>query len=167
MKKLIFLIIPLFINSGHIKNTQYYTPPNQGLELIPDIPPLVKPTHNSTTSLIDALIYVESRGKNDAVGDTHLKHPSIGVLQIRPIMIREVNRILKKQGKLQHFKLGDRFSEQKSISIFNVWKDYHHPEDSFEKIARCWNGGPRGYKNTRTLKYWVKVKKQLNKKRKY
>ena len=31
-----------------------------------------------------------------------------------------------------------------------------------EEIARCWNGGPRGLKNKRTEKYWIKVQKQLN-----
>ena len=52
---------------------------------------------------------------------------------------------------------------QSSIEMFLFWKNYHHPEDGFEEIARCWNGGPRGLKNKRTEKYWVKVQKQLNK----
>jgi hypothetical protein len=114
-------------------------------------------------NLIDALIYVESRGKDSAIGDTHLTEPSVGVLQIRPIMVREVNRILKKQGEVYRFKLKDRFNRQKSINMFMVWKDYHHPNDELEKIARNWNGGPRGYRYNRTLQYWVKVQKQLKK----
>jgi len=28
--------------------------------------------------------------------------------------------------------------------------------------ARIWNGGPNGYKKTATLKYWAKVKKEMN-----
>tara|TARA_R110002126_G_scaffold111728_1_gene249632 strand:+ start:1439 stop:1933 length:495 start_codon:yes stop_codon:yes gene_type:complete len=118
-------------------------------------------TIQAIDSLIEALIFVESRGKEDAVGDTHLGAPSIGVLQIRPIMVREVNRILKKKGVKMRFKLQDRFDRDKSIWMFMIWKDYHHPTDGFEKIARNWNGGPNGYRFKRTEPYWVKVKKEL------
>ena len=98
----------------------------------------ILPSQNSTPHLINALIHVESRGKSDAIGDVHLKTPSIGVLQIRPIMVREVNRILKK-----------------------IWKGYHHKNSSDEVISRCWNGGSLGYKNKSTLQYWGKVKDKL------
>ena len=118
-------------------------------------------TIQAIDSLIEALIFVESRGKEDAVGDTHLGAPSIGVLQIRPIMVREVNRILKKKGAKMRFKLQDRFDRGKSIWMFMIWKDYHHPTDGFEKIARNWNGGPNGYRFKRTEPYWAKVKKEL------
>ena len=111
--------------------------------------------------LVEALIFVESRGKEDAVGDTHLGAPSIGVLQIRPIMVREVNRILKQKKSDKKFKLKDRFSRDKSIEMFMVWKNFHHPNDGFEKIARNWNGGPNGYRFKRTEYYWNKVRKQL------
>ena len=118
-------------------------------------------TIQAIDSLIEALIFVESRGKEDAIGDTHLGAPSIGVLQIRPIMVREVNRILKKKGVKMRFKLQDRFDRGKSIWMFMIWKDYHHPTDGFEKIARNWNGGPNGYRFKRTEPYWAKVKKEL------
>jgi len=113
--------------------------------------------------LIMALIQVESMGNDSAIGDTHLDEPSIGVLQLRPIMVREVNRILKKQKIKKKFKLKDRFSRNKSIEMFIIWKNYHHPEGGFETIARNWNGGPRGYKNPRTEHYWAKVQLELNK----
>ena len=118
-------------------------------------------TIQAIDSLVEALIFVESRGKEDAIGDTHLGEPSIGVLQIRPIMVREVNRILKKKGSKMRFKLQDRFDRGKSIWMFMIWKDYHHPTDGFEKIARNWNGGPNGYRFKRTEPYWAKVKREL------
>lgn len=31
-----------------------------------------------------------------------------------------------------------------------------------EDRARIWNGGPNGYKKTATIKYWTKVRKELN-----
>ena len=113
--------------------------------------------------LITALIQVESMGNDSAVGDTHLSEPSVGVLQIRPIMVREVNRILKKQKSSKRYKRKDRFDRNKSIEMFIIWKNYHHPEGGFETIARNWNGGPRGYKNPRTEHYWAKVQLELNK----
>ena len=117
---------------------------------------------DQTDYLLEALIQVESRGNANAIGDKHLGEPSIGVLQIRPVMVREVNRILKIMGTTQRYKLKDRFDRQKSIEMFLFWKNYHHPEDGFEEIARCWNGGPRGLKNKRTEKYWIKVQNEIN-----
>tara|TARA_B110000967_G_scaffold80831_1_gene83571 strand:+ start:71 stop:571 length:501 start_codon:yes stop_codon:yes gene_type:complete len=122
--------------------------------------PIIK--HN-TELLIDALIQVESQGNDSAIGDTHLAERSVGVLQLRPIMVREVNRILKRQKSKKRFKLKDRFSREKSIEMFWIWKNYHHPNGGFETIARNWNGGPRGYKNKRTEHYWAKVQLALNK----
>jgi len=112
--------------------------------------------------LVNALIMVESQGNDSAIGDTHLGEPSVGVLQIRPIMVREVNRILKLKKSEIRFKRKDRFSKEKSIEMFLIWKEFHHNDSNFETIARNWNGGPNGYKNSRTLHYWKKVENELN-----
>jgi len=117
----------------------------------------------SETDLIEALIQVESRGQDSAIGDKHLVgNEAVGALQIRPIMVREVNRILKIKKSDKRFKLSDRFSREKTIEMFLIWKDYHHPDGGFETIARNWNGGPRGYKSPRTEKYWAKVQQELD-----
>jgi hypothetical protein len=127
---------------------------------LPDIEQeIVQPIQDST--LVYALIMVESRGKDSCVGDRHLIIPSIGCLQIRPIMVREVNRILKRQEDTLRFKYKDRWSRKKSIAMFYIWKDYHHLDDSDEVIARCWNGGPRGYKRKSTIQYWNKVNRLI------
>ena len=117
---------------------------------------------DTVETLLNAIIQVESRGKDSCVGDRHLGRPSIGCLQIRPVMVKEVNRILKKEKKERRFTLDDRWSREKSIEMFYVWQEYHHSEDSLEAIARCWNGGPRGYKRKATKHYWGKVQKELN-----
>jgi len=111
--------------------------------------------------LINALIMVESNGNDSAVGDTHLGEPSIGVLQIRPIMVREVNRILKLKGTDYRYKLKDRWDREKSIEMFLIWKEFHHSDSDYEEIARSWNGGTKGPKNPRTYNYWKKVENQL------
>ena len=114
-----------------------------------------------TPNIVDALIQVESRGNDSAVGDVHLGEPSIGVLQIRPIMVREINRILKLKGSKYRYKNKDRFSRDKSIEMFTIWKEFHHKDSDYEEIARSWNGGPKGPKNPKTYSYWKKVEYQL------
>ena len=112
--------------------------------------------------LVNAMIQVESRGNDSAIGDTHLgSQYAVGALQIRPIMVREVNRILKLKGEKYRFKLKDRFSREKSIQMFLIWKEFHHKDSDFEAIARSWNGGPNGPKKSRTYNYWKKVENQL------
>jgi hypothetical protein len=110
--------------------------------------------------LLEAMIIVESNGNDSCIGDRNLGRPSVGCLQIRPIMVREVNRILRKQKIKKKYTLNDRYSRKKSIEMFYIWKDYHHSEDSDEVIARCWNGGPKGWKKKSTRYYWIKVVKE-------
>ena len=110
--------------------------------------------------LLEAMIVVESNGNDSCIGDRNLGRPSVGCLQIRPIMVREVNRILRKQKIKKKYTLNDRYSRKKSIEMFYIWKDYHHSEDSDEVIARCWNGGPKGWKKKSTKYYWIKVVKE-------
>ena len=159
MKKVVLLgLLPLFINSNtNVPIEVCYE--ETIIELKPkDIQPIIK-----DGDLLTALIFVESRGNDSAIGDRHLVgNEAVGALQIRPIMVREVNRILKIQGKTERFDLKDRFDRQQSIRMFMVWKNYHHKNSEPEVIARNWNGGPKGYKKDRTIKYWNKIEKQLN-----
>ena len=127
----------------------------------PEVTNEIIPEVEKIDILLEAMILVESRGIEDLAGDKHLGRPSIGVLQIRPIMVKEVNRILKKQNKKQKFNLEDRYSREKSIEMFYIWKEFHHSEDSDEVIARCWNGGPKGWKKSATNHYWKKVQKEM------
>jgi len=101
--------------------------------------------------LIAAIIQVESGGDTLAYNS---KEDAVGCLQIRPIMVREVNRLLGKDS----FKLKDRWSKAKSIQMFNVLRS-HLKGASNEQIARTWNGGYNGHNIPQTLQYWNKVKK--------
>ena len=159
MKKVVLLgLLPLFISSGNVKtlNVSYE---ETIIELKrKDIQPII-----TDGDLLTALIFVESRGNDSAIGDRHLVgNEAVGALQIRPIMVREVNRICKIIGSHQRFTLKDRFDRDKSIHMFMIWREFHHKDSSPEKISRNWNGGPSGYKNPRTEKYWNKVEQQLN-----
>jgi len=137
MKKLL-LVIPLFLSLS-ITQAQYGNMP--------------------IDCLVEAIIQVESRGDSTAVGD---RGWAIGVLQIWPIMVREVNRILEKDGSDIRYGYTDRYSVKKSIEMFHIWRSYYHPSSDWETIARCWNGGPSGHKTSRTHCYWNKVKNELD-----
>jgi|TARA_B110000908_G_C10255535_1_gene455193 hypothetical protein len=107
--------------------------------------------------LIKAIIFVESSGNDSAYCKVE---DAVGCLQIRRVMVREVNRILKKQGKSKRYKLNDRWKRDESVEMFNIYIEYYKlktPED----IARSWNGGPRGSLKNATISYWNKVKKNL------
>ena len=159
MKKVVLLgLLPLFINSGNVKTLEV----SYEEAIIKLKPKSIQPVITDG-DLLNALIFIESRGNDSAIGDRHLVgNEAVGALQIRPIMVREVNRILKIQGKTERFDLKDRFDREKSIHMFMIWKEFHHRDSSPEKIARNWNGGPNGYKKDRTIKYWNKIEKQLN-----
>lgn len=170
MKKQLIVLatfIPLTLGLNSIKNNKEaeLNKVKESRKRIVSVEPIqLEPVKNTadTEVLVNALIQVESLGNDSAVGDTHLREPSIGVLQIRPIMVREVNRILKLQKSKKRFKRKDRYNREKSIEMFMVWKEYHHPNGGFETIARNWNGGPRGYKNPRTEHYWAKVQLEID-----
>jgi len=155
---LVFGLLPLFF-SGTNEVDRPKIEPITILETKPITP--IEVIIPDTPNIVDALIQVESRGNDSAVGDVHLGEPSIGVLQIRPIMVREINRILKLKGSSHKYKNKDRFSRDKSIEMFTIWKEFHHKDSDYEKIARSWNGGPKGPKNPKTYSYWKKVEYQL------
>lgn len=161
MKRLLLPIALVLALPALVGNQDSFSAPHPE-DIIKLTPKEIEPVITEA-DLIDALIIVESRGNDSAVGDRHLVgNEAVGALQIRPIMVREVNRILKIQKNDKRFKLSDRFDRAKTIEMFLVWKNYHHPDGDFEKIARNWNGGPKGYKKTRTEKYWSKVQKELD-----
>jgi len=128
--------------------------------IIPDSSSNIK--YQTCNDLIEALIYVESNGRDSIVNPTS---GATGCLQLLPIMVKEVNRILKKVGSTYRYTLEDRFSREKSIQMFRIWRLYHHANHSYEIVARNWNGGPNGYLMPATISYWGKVKKHLKKKK--
>ena len=118
----------------------------------------IEPTKQLKTkkTLVDALILVKSSGNPNAFNK---KENACGCLQIRPIMLREVNRILRKQNEDKRFTKEDRWDCGLSKEMFYIWSLHHHRNSSSEVIARNWNGGPRGYKKQSTEHYWHKVQK--------
>lgn len=101
--------------------------------------------------VMDAIIQVESEGNPKAVSGA-----SCGAMQITPILVRECNDILKKQGSSKRYTLKDRFSVEKSKEMFLLIQSYFNPDNNVEKAIRSWNGGNR-YKVKSTNRYYRKV----------
>jgi hypothetical protein len=112
-----------------------------------------------TDELINALIFVESRGNDKAVNK---QSGARGCLQLKPIYVKEVNRLYGTD-----YTFGDAFNRQKSIEIVKKYLNYYGSRietPSYENLARIHNGGPNGHKKSFTKQYWVLVKKSLNNK---
>lgn len=111
--------------------------------------------------LMFAMGDVESNNNPDAVGDNG---QAVGVLQIHPQVIKDVNTITGAGYTLQ-----DRYDPDKSREICAAYLGYHGmqyqmktgKEPTLEVYARIWNGGPRGYEKPQTLKYWRKVQRAI------
>lgn len=106
-------------------------------------------------NLIKAIMYVESRDNDSAY---NASEDAVGCLQIRPIMVKEVNRLLKRRKDAKRYTLNNRWDRQKSIEMFLV---FTKNISTSEAKARCWNGGPKGMKKNSTIKYWNKVKTKI------
>jgi len=111
----------------------------------------------NTTHLLSAIIHVESSNNDSAY---RAGEDAVGCLQIRKCMVRDVNRILKRQKSDLRFTYEDRWLRNKSIKMFDIYCKYYGLTTA-EEIARCWNGGPRGMQNDMTAGYWKKVQSEL------
>ena len=105
--------------------------------------------------VLKAISYVESKNNPKAVsGD------QVGLLQIRPILVRDCNRILELRGSSRRYSMKDRYSASKSREMFIIYQSYYNPKGNVERAIRLWNGGS-GYTIRGTQKYYNKVKKAM------
>lgn len=112
--------------------------------------------------LIPALIHVESSGDWKAIGD---KGRAYGGLQLWAIYIKDVNRIVGTD-----YIHDDAFNEEKAKEIVRIYlihygKRYERLTGkiaTYEILSRIHNGGPNGWKKESTIKYWNKVKNEMN-----
>lgn len=103
--------------------------------------------------LLLAIIMVESSGDPNAIGDNGL---AVGILQIHPILVQDVNRIAKTE-----YTTEDRFDVDKSIQMFIIYTNHYTPCWTPELVAKRWNGGPTGHMKQATERYWRKVQREI------
>lgn len=106
--------------------------------------------------LITAIATVESELNEKAVSSD-----CIGYLQIRPLLVKECNDILKKKDSKKRYTLNDRFSKKKSIEMFYLIQEKFNPSHNIERALWVWNAGP--YAKKRPTKYINKVMKEYHK----
>lgn len=108
------------------------------------------------TKVMDAIIKVESKGNASAKSKD-----CVGVLQIRPILVQDVNEYLQMKKSKKRYSLKDRFNPTKSKEMFILYQKRYNPTNNVEKAIRLWNGGC-GYSVAKTEKYYQKVMKHYN-----
>ena len=117
-------------------------------------------------NLIDSICWVESRNNPDAIGDNG---KAVGIAQIHPVCVRDVNRILKLQQKTKRYTIEDRKSVAKSKAMMKIYLEFYGEryrrqtgkQPTQQILARIWNGGPDGWKDKATIAYYQKVAKRL------
>lgn len=88
---------------------------------------------------IQALIQVESEGKEDAVGKTN----DVGILQITPIYVKDVNRILGEE----KYGLSCRTDKRKSLEMFEILQNHYNPDKDIDKAIKLHNPkAPQSYR---------------------
>ena len=106
--------------------------------------------------LITAIATVESELNEKAVSSD-----CVGYLQIRPLLVKECNDILKKKDSKKRYTLNDRFCKKKSIEMFYLIQEKFNPSHNIERALWVWNAGP--YAKKRPTKYINKVMKEYHK----
>jgi len=100
--------------------------------------------------IVKAIALQESSGDSTMLNKVE---DAVGYLQIRKIMVREVNRLTG-----SHYTYEDRWSKTKSIDLFIKYNEVVNPEWDLEKACRLWNGGLSGMRKESTKWYYREVK---------
>lgn len=103
--------------------------------------------------LLSALIQVESGGNDLAKG----RHGELGALQIKPILVRDVNRIMG-----THYAHQQVTNRAVSTFIANAYLSHYGKNLSDESLARIWQGGPTCLRKSSTRAYSRRVMRQLS-----
>jgi hypothetical protein len=106
--------------------------------------------------LYDVIAYVESKQNPRAVG----QQGSLGYLQIRPMLVEDVNNILQRKGSRQRYDHQDAMSQEKSVEMFMTYTDfyikYSKKTRTIDNICALWNSGPQ-MSLTKTQEYRSKI----------
>jgi len=106
--------------------------------------------------LLSALIQIESNGNDHARG----RHGELGALQIKPILVRDVNRIMG-----THYTHAQVTNRTVSIFIAQSYLAHYGRNLSDESLARIWQGGPKALRKPSTRAYGRRVMRELERQR--
>jgi len=103
--------------------------------------------------LLSALIQIESHGNDLARG----RHGELGALQIKPILVRDVNRIMG-----THYAHAQVTNRTISLFIANAYLAHYGKHLSDESLARIWQGGPKALMRPSSRAYGRRVMRKLS-----
>lgn len=101
---------------------------------------------NSALALLTFLLLAMADVENDTGDPLRTNGDCVGTLQLRPIFVAEVNRILKED----KYTLDDRTSRAKSMQMARIWMTYYlqrHPEWSLNDAVLAFKCGTTGMKD--------------------
>ena len=151
---LVILGICLIPNSPRIIITDSNEPSFRIVEVESDKPDMrmqtVRRSLGFFNTFLDAIEYVESKGNTNAIGDGGL---AVGCMQIHPIMVKDINRILG----WNNYTLNDRYDRNKSRQMCKIYLYHYCKNMNFKDMAACWVAGPDGYlqKNKPAVKKYL------------
>ena len=90
-----------------------------------------QPIKNQWDLFVLALIEVESENDPFAVGSCN----DVGILQITPIYVKDVNRILGED----RYSLDHRTDIAKSLEMFEIMQSHYNPERDIERAIKLHN----------------------------
>ena len=102
--------------------------------------------------LLSALIQIESNGNDLARG----KHGELGALQIKPIMVRDVNRIMG-----THYARQQVTNRTIATFIANSYLAHYGRNLSDESLARIWQSGPKALRRSSSRAYGRRVMREI------
>jgi hypothetical protein len=103
--------------------------------------------------LLSALIQIESHGNDLARG----RHGELGALQIKPIMVRDANRIMG-----THYAHQQVTNRAVATFIARAYLSHYGRNLSDESLARIWQGGPKALHRSSSRAYGRRVMRKLS-----
>ena len=88
-----------------------------------------------------AICQVESGGDPTAHNMVN-NEDARGIAQITPIFIVDINRIVGERRYVHD----DAWDVEKSRAMFDIYNAHYHPLGGPERVARCWQGGPKAHR---------------------
>lgn len=113
---------------------------------------IVKVVKSNWDIMYEAICAVES--ENDSLAYNSSSNAA-GIIQLRPIYVKDVNRI---QGT--KYTLKDRYNPKKCREMFEIYQSYYNPEKDIEKAIRIHLNGCNNY-NTNEW-YLIRVVKAMD-----
>ena len=117
-------------------------------------------TKATDSRFFNALHQVESSGRTGRIVGDHGK--ANGAFQIHREYFRDAAEFDKSLGSDYSRVTDVEFAKRVIVAYLKRYVPKAVETNNYAVLARVHNGGPKGYNNPNTLKYWEKVQKYLN-----